>query len=82
VQTKNKKPYDQHDQEPFDAERLERMRARLEQAASLLARAEFRGLIEVADRGQIDKTGFRIQRVPAVTSDRIALEGDEERRDA
>ncbi|MBI5160497.1 MAG: ATP-dependent helicase [Micrococcales bacterium] len=57
-------------QRVFEVEQVEAARARLLEAARLIAAAEFRGLVELDDRGGMwDLSSYRLHRTSEVTSD-------------
>jgi RecB family exonuclease len=62
------KAYREAVQAPLTDEQLEGFRARIRQAAALMAAAEFRGVLEIDSRG-FSASSRLLHRVPAVSSD-------------
>ena len=62
------KAYREAVQAALTDEQLEGFRTRIRQAAAIMAKAEFDGLLEIGDRS-LNAAGRRLHRVPAVSSD-------------
>jgi hypothetical protein len=62
------KAYREAVQTALTDEQLEGFRNRIRQAAAIMAKAEFDGLLEIGDRS-LNAAGRRLHRVPAVSSD-------------